>query len=99
MYGDVVLGLKRESDLADDPFESILDLKKEALGVTDDTELPAEALREIVVAYKERIREKLGVDFPDDPWEQLWAAIGAVFESIPDIPLNASFGVRVDRVR
>ena len=81
MYGDVVLGLKRESDLDEDPFEAILERKKEACGVAEDTDLPADALREIVAEYKGEIRAKLGIEFPDDPWEQLWAAIGAVFES------------------
>ncbi len=81
MYGDVVLGLKRESDLDEDPFEAILERKKEACGVSEDTDLPAAALREIVAEYKAEIRDKLGIAFPDDPWEQLWAAIGAVFES------------------
>ena len=81
MYGDVVLGLKRESDLDEDPFEAILERKKEACGVSEDTALPAEALREIVAESKAEIRARLGIEFPDDPWEQLWAAIGAVFES------------------
>ncbi|MCY4393274.1 MAG: pyruvate, phosphate dikinase [Chloroflexi bacterium] len=81
MYGDVVLGLKRESDLDEDPFEAILERKKEARGVEEDTDIPADALREIVAEYKAEIRAKLGIEFPDDPWEQLWAAIGAVFES------------------
>ena len=81
MYGDVVLGLRRESDLDEDPFEAILERKKEACGVTEDTDLPVEALREIVAESKAEIRAKLGIEFPDDPWEQLWAAIGAVFES------------------
>ena len=81
MYGDVVLGLKRESDLDEDPFEAILERKKEACGVEEDTDIPAAALREIVAEYKAEIRTKLGIEFPDDPWEQLWAAIGAVFES------------------
>ncbi|MYH67865.1 MAG: pyruvate, phosphate dikinase [Dehalococcoidia bacterium] len=81
MYGDVVLGLKRESDLDEDPFEAILERKKESRGVSEDTDLPADALREIVAEYKAEIRDKLGIEFPDDPWEQLWAAIGAVFES------------------
>ena len=81
MYGDVVLGLKRASDLEEDPFEAILEHKKHALGVSEDTELPADALRELVAEYKAEIRRQLGIAFPDDPWEQLWAAIGAVFTS------------------
>ncbi len=81
MYGDVVLGLKRESDFDDDPFEALLERKKDAYGAAEDTELPAGPLRELVAEYKALIRANLGVEFPDDPWEQLWAAIGAVFES------------------
>ncbi len=81
MYGDVVLGLKRESELHEDPFEVILERKKREHGVTLDTELAADALRELVSEGKAEIHRRLGISFPDDPWEQLWAAIGAVFNS------------------
>ena len=81
MYGDVVLGLRPESDTAADPFEALLEAKKESRGVELDTELDADALRELVGEFKDAIRSGLGVEFPEDPWEQLWGAIGAVFSS------------------
>ena len=81
MYSDVVLGVKREGDLAEDPFEALLEAAKAEEGVGSDTELSAAALRGLVDAYKGVVRAKLGRDFPDDPWEQLWNAIGAVFDS------------------
>ena len=81
MYGDVVLGLRPESDTAADPFEALLEAKKESRRVELDTELDAEALRELVGEFKDAIRSGLGVEFPEDPWEQLWGAIGAVFSS------------------
>ncbi len=81
MYGDVVLGLKpREKDELD-PFEVIMDAKKRARGVQYDHELSAQDLQELVQEYKEEIKKRLGVDFPQDPKEQLWGAIGAVFRS------------------
>ena len=81
MYGDVVLGLKRASDLDADPFEAMLERAKEAHGAAEDTDLPAAALRELVAGSKAEALARTGAAFPDDPWEQLRAAIGAVFES------------------
>jgi len=81
MYGDVVLGLKPESKDEEDPFEVALQEKKRARGVTLDTELDADALRELVDEFKALIRMRKGVRFPDDPHAQLWGAIGAVFGS------------------
>ena len=81
MYGGVVLGLRPESDLAADPFEALLECKKEARGVELDAALSADDLRELVEEFKAEIRDRLGVAFPDDPEEQLWGAIGAVFNS------------------
>ena len=81
MYGDVVMGLKPESRDDIDPFEEILeDLKKEA-GVELDLELSADDLKELTVRFKEAIKSRLGVEFPQDPREQLWGGIGAVFYS------------------
>src|SRR5207245_2014242 len=54
---------------------------KERLKVKDDTKVPAEAWKQLVSEYKEHFRSKTGRDFPEDPQEQLWGAIGAVFES------------------
>jgi pyruvate,orthophosphate dikinase len=81
MYGDVVLGLKPETKEEPDPFEAILEHKKEARGVRLDTELSAEDLKDLVKLFKAEVKKKKGVDFPDDPWQQLWGAIGAVFGS------------------
>lgn len=81
MYGDVVLGLKPQSKTEIDPFEAILQRKKEQRGVSLDTELAAADLRELVYEFKDVIRQRLGLAFPEDPQEQLWGAIGAVFGS------------------
>src|SRR6059036_802380 len=81
MYGDVVLGLKPESKDEEDPFEVALQEKKRARGVELDTELDADALRELVDEFKALIRMRKGVRFPEDPHAQLWGAIGAVFGS------------------
>jgi pyruvate, orthophosphate dikinase len=81
MYGDVVLGLKPESKTEEDPFEIALQEKKRARGVTLDTDLHAEALEDLVHEFKALIKMRRGVIFPEDPHEQLWGAIGAVFGS------------------
>jgi pyruvate,orthophosphate dikinase len=81
MYGDVVLGLKPESKEERDPFEEILEERKRARKVRLDTELDADDLRALVAEFKAAIRARRGIDFPDDPHEQLWGAIGAVFGS------------------
>lgn len=81
MYGDVVLGLKPVEKHDEDPFEIILHQKKEANGFKLDTQLTADHLKELVKEFKDAIKEKTGSDFPDDPMEQLWGAIGAVFGS------------------
>jgi pyruvate,orthophosphate dikinase len=81
MFGDVVLGLKPETKEDHDPFEVLLERKKEARGVHLDTELGADDLRELVGEFKAEIKRRTGKAFPDDPWEQLWGAIRAVFGS------------------
>ena len=81
MYGDVVLGLKPVEKHDEDPFEIILHNKKEANGFKLDTELTADHLKELVEEFKNAIKEKTGSNFPDDPMEQLWGAVGAVFGS------------------
>ncbi|MDH5662267.1 MAG: pyruvate, phosphate dikinase [Elusimicrobiota bacterium] len=80
MYGDVVLGLKPEGK-EEDPFEVLIDEKKKKRGVKLDTELNAQDLEELVREFKALIKKRKGVDFPDEPWEQLWGAIAAVFRS------------------
>ena len=81
MYGDVVMGLKPESKEDIDPFEEILEQVKESKGVELDTDLTTEDLKEIVQLFKDAIKKQTGKDFPQDPWEQLWGAILAVFDS------------------
>ncbi len=81
MFGDVVLGMKPERKEDRDPFEEILEAKKLARGVKFDSELPADALRELVREFKTEIQRRKGVAFPDDPMEQLREAISAVFRS------------------
>ena len=81
MYGDVVLGLKPVEKHDTDPFEVILEKKKHDNGFKLDTELTADHLKELVSEFKVAIKEKTGSDFPEDPIEQLWGAIGAVFGS------------------
>src|SRR5579863_5251803 len=75
MYSSVVIGLPKEE------LEEKLRAMKSRLGVKDDTQVPAEGWRELVAAYKEYFKAKTGKVFPEDPEEQLWGAIGAVFGS------------------
>ena len=81
MYGDVVLDLKPRDKKDHDPFEVIIEAKKKAKGVEFDTDLTADDLKELVAEFKAAIKEKTGNDFPDDPEEQLWGSVGAVFNS------------------
>jgi pyruvate,orthophosphate dikinase len=75
MYSDVVLGLDR------DAFTEILSEHKSAKGYDADTDMTADDWRAIVERYKEQVIEQSGAPFPDSPLEQLWGAIGAVFQS------------------
>ena len=81
MYGDVVLGLKPQSKTERNPFERIIEEKKRAQGIEHDTQFTAEDLQALVSAFKALILERLGLPFPDDPHDQLWGAVGAVFSS------------------
>jgi len=81
MYGDVVLGMKPKTKEDHDPFEEIIDHMKEKKGVELDTQLAADDLKELVRLFKAKVKEVLDKDFPTDPWEQLYGAIYAVFES------------------
>lgn len=81
MYGDVVLGLKPKSKEDIDPFEEIMDELKERRGVELDTDLTVSDLKELVASFKAAVKKNTGNDFPDSPWEQLWGAVCAVFDS------------------
>jgi pyruvate,orthophosphate dikinase len=80
MYGDVVMGVEAEEG-HHNPFEVILDKLKEAKGYKIDTELTVEDLKDLVEGYKGVIREHAGIDFPTNPWDQLWGSVCAVFDS------------------
>jgi pyruvate, orthophosphate dikinase len=81
MYGDVVLGMKPETKEDEDPFEVILHEAKHAKGVELDTDLSVDDLKQIVSKFKKAVKDVTGKDFPTDPWEQLWGAVFAVFQS------------------
>ena len=81
MYGDVVLGMKPVNKTDIDPFEAIIDEVKEIRGIKLDKDLNVEELKLLVARFKTAIKERTGKDFPDDPMEQLWGAICAVFRS------------------
>ena len=81
MYGDVVLGMKPVNKEDIDPFEAIIEKVKEEQGVVLDKDLSVESLKRLVELFKAAIKEQTGSDFPNDPKEQLWGAICAVFRS------------------
>jgi pyruvate,orthophosphate dikinase len=81
MYGDVVMGLKPASKDEHDPFEEVMDSLKKKRKVKMDLDLTVNDLKELVAQYKALIKKKLKKEFPTDPYEQLWGAIGAVFGS------------------
>ncbi|MDK2851847.1 MAG: pyruvate, orthophosphate dikinase [Proteiniphilum sp.] len=81
MYGDVVLGLKPQSKEDIDPFEEIMDEMKRSKGIELDTDFTTDDLKELVKRFKAAVKEKTGHDFPVSPWEQLWGAVCAVFDS------------------
>ena len=81
MYGDVVLGMKPVNKEDIDPFEAIIEQVKKEQGVELDKDLSVESLQRLVVLFKNAIKEQTGHDFPNDPMEQLWGAICAVFRS------------------
>ncbi|MEG0033754.1 MAG: PEP/pyruvate-binding domain-containing protein, partial [Mucinivorans sp.] len=81
MYGDVVMGMKPESKEDEDPFEEIIDSMKAEHGYEQDTEFTSDDLKVMVDKFKVAVKKQTGKDFPADPWDQLWGAICAVFES------------------
>ena len=81
MYGDVVLGMKPVSKEDHDPFEVIIEEQKAKKGVTNDTDLTTDDLKELVKNFKAAVKKQTGEDFPACPWEQLWGAVCAVFGS------------------
>lgn len=81
MYGDVVLGMKPVNKDDIDPFEAIIQKVKSVRKITLDNEMTVDELKQLVKLFKEAIKNQTGKEFPDDPMEQLWGAICAVFDS------------------
>jgi len=83
MYGDVVMGVQKRPDEDHEPFETVIhELKHERHHQdVDDTKLSVGDMKELVARFKELVRERTGKQFPNDPWEQLYGSIGAVFGS------------------
>ena len=89
MYSDVVM--EKAADIEHDEkkgekgirrhLEDEMDKMKESKGVSLDTELTVSDLKKLCATFKQKVRDALGKEFPDDPFEQLWGAVGAVFKS------------------
>jgi len=81
MYGDVVLGMKPESKEDIDPFEDIMEALKHKRDIELDTEFTVQDLQDLVYDFKDAVKKRTGHDFPTNPWDQLWGAVVAVFDS------------------
>jgi pyruvate, orthophosphate dikinase len=81
MYGDVVMGVQKREGEDHEPFETVIEEVKHAAGVEKDTDLSADHLKSMVEKFKRLIKERTGKAFPQNPHEQLWGSIGAVFGS------------------
>ena len=81
MYGDVVMGVQKKHEHDHEPFEEVMDGLKREMGVTEDTQLTEEHLKELVRRFKDLVKRWTGKQFPDDPMTQLHGAIAAVFGS------------------
>ncbi len=80
MYGDVVMGVEAAKG-EHDPFEVEIDKLKAARGLKQDTEFTVEDLKKLVEAFKKVVKDHTGKEFPTNPWDQLWGAVCAVFDS------------------
>jgi pyruvate, orthophosphate dikinase len=81
MYGDVVMGVQKRENEDHDPFELLIESVKRAAGVEKDLDLGADDFKVLVEKFKQLIKERTGKAFPQDPRQQLWGSIGAVFGS------------------
>lgn len=81
MYSDVVLGVKARNSSEEDPFRKQLEAAKSKNGLSEDHELTAEQLKKLVQRYKQIVKRRTGEPFPEDPSDQLWGAVAAVFGS------------------
>jgi pyruvate, orthophosphate dikinase len=83
MYGDVVMGVQKRAGEDHEPFEVVIEKLKHERHQDDveDTKLSVDDLKEMVKRFKALIKERTNSEFPQDPWKQLWGAVGAVFGS------------------
>jgi pyruvate,orthophosphate dikinase len=83
MYGDVVLGVQKAANEDHEPFETVIHTLKHERYHADieDTKLSVDDLKELIARFQKLIKERAGKEFPQDPWKQLWGAVGAVFGS------------------
>jgi len=81
MYGDVVMGVQARNESEHDPFHSVMENLKKEFKVKMDTDMTVENLKELVKRYKDLIKSRAGKNFPQDVYQQLWGAVGAVFSS------------------
>ncbi len=81
MYGDVVMGIQKRHENEDEPFEEVMEGLKHQLGLEADTDMTESHLRELISRYLRLIKERTGKTFPQNPFEQLMGAVGAVFGS------------------
>jgi pyruvate,orthophosphate dikinase len=81
MYGDVVMGVQKREGEEHEPFETVIEEVKHAAGAEKDTDLSVDHLKTLVDKFKQLIKERTGKAFPQNPQEQLWGSIGAVFGS------------------
>ena len=83
MYGDVVMGVQKREGEDHEPFEVVIETLKHEVyhDNVDDSKLTVEDLKKLVTRFKDLIKKRTGKAFPQDPWEQLWGSVGAVFGS------------------
>ena len=83
MYGDVVMGVQKREGEDHEPFETVIESFKQEKYHKHflDSDLSADDQKELVVLFKQLIKERTGKQFPQDPWKQLWGSVGAVFGS------------------
>ena len=81
MYGDVVMGVQPQGKDAHEPFDEVMSQLKKERHIERDADLTKSDLKDLVRRYKSLIKKWTGTDFPQNPVEQLWGAVGAVFSS------------------
>ena len=81
MYGDVVMGVQKVGKDDHEPFDEVMHELKEQVGAKEDIDLTTKQLQDLVARFKDLIKKRTGKAFPQEPREQLWGSVGAVFGS------------------